>query len=482
MKARRMVITALCAMSLGAAAAPAAADPGTDLFQDRPLLDFGVPAAASNASATVTDGEIARCEYTDDQGNVSRYTDYDRTLWWWVRGTGRPVTVTTAGSNFDTVLALFLSDPTERTAECSDDSDNVPPTPSGETIEFPTEAGQTYNIQVGGCSFESSSVCGPGTGTVRIEARSAPPGNDDRSNAAPLTSNVQVRGENFAATEQPGEVLSCRTGGGDSPYGRTVWYRWSPPPPTDRPQAPAKGTAVFSVESPEFDSVLAVYAGAASTPARCHDDPTRASDSLIEMPVSSGEYVIQVGGYRGSSYAAQEPFTVRVDYRPSTDRDDDGVANTADCEPDNIFVSPHYDGLGKDCVGGVAKWPRLGADVKWDTVRYARALRISKLQAVKVRRGSTITIRCRGRGCPSRRPHRIRRTKRATIQLLDRRLRRAFLRRGASVQVRITKPGHVGDVETWQVRARRNGQLYKRVTERCVNPGKRKDILGARAG
>ena len=74
------------------------------------------------------------------------------TLWYKIAGTGVPVTVDTAGSNFDTVVGLFQRDGSDFTELACDD--DVLYQPVGSTFQaaltFDTVAGQTYYIEVGG--------------------------------------------------------------------------------------------------------------------------------------------------------------------------------------------------------------------------------------------------------------------------------------------------------------------------------------------
>ena len=77
---------------------------------------------------------------------------FGHTLWYKVTGTGAPVTIDTAGSNFDTVIGVFQRDDSAYTElACNDD---VLSEPVGSTYQaaltFDTVAGQTYYIEVGG--------------------------------------------------------------------------------------------------------------------------------------------------------------------------------------------------------------------------------------------------------------------------------------------------------------------------------------------
>ena len=77
------------------------------------------------------------------------------TVWYKFTGTGHPVTIDTAGSDFDTVLATYTAGPggtfTPVPKGCGDD---VPTPPVGRSLQaavtIPTVAGTTYYVQIGG--------------------------------------------------------------------------------------------------------------------------------------------------------------------------------------------------------------------------------------------------------------------------------------------------------------------------------------------
>lgn len=77
------------------------------------------------------------------------------TVWYRIVGTGGTVTVDTAGSDYDTVAAVYTS-PSAGTYEPLADGcvDDVPLTPIGRTLQsavsFATTAGTTYYVQIGG--------------------------------------------------------------------------------------------------------------------------------------------------------------------------------------------------------------------------------------------------------------------------------------------------------------------------------------------
>ena len=74
------------------------------------------------------------------------------TVWYTVTGTGGPITIDTAGSDYDTVMAVYTGSPGSfDTVDCVDD---VPLDPIGRTLQasitFDSVAGQTYYVQIGG--------------------------------------------------------------------------------------------------------------------------------------------------------------------------------------------------------------------------------------------------------------------------------------------------------------------------------------------
>jgi hypothetical protein len=48
----------------------------------------------------------------------------------------------------------------------------------------------------------------------------------------------------------------------------------------------------------------------------------------------------------------------------------------------------------------------------------------------------------------------------------------ARLRKGAVVQLRVTRPGTIGRVNTWRIRAPKSPKLVRR----CLRPGKKKPV------
>ena len=121
-------------------------------------------------------------------------------------------------------------------------------------------------------------------------------GNDDFDDAIEIASLPYAATQNtFGATTEPGEPSNPNGCISFFPQikGATVWYRYTPPANTTI-------TADTFIESGGFDTVLAVYTGAAVnalTPVACNDD-SGTLQSLVMFPAIGGTtYHFQVGGF-----------------------------------------------------------------------------------------------------------------------------------------------------------------------------------------
>jgi PKD repeat protein len=92
-----------------------------------------------------------------------------------------------------------------------------------------------------------------------------------------------------------------------------------------------------------------------------------------------------------------------------------------------------------------------------------RGRRVSRL-AIRVRKGATVTARCRGRWCPRRPVRRRSRGKLLRLRLLERRLRV-----GTRISITVTYPGRIGTYTFLVIRRTR----YTR-QDLCLAPGKKR--------
>jgi hypothetical protein len=94
-----------------------------------------------------------------------------------------------------------------------------------------------------------------------------------------------------------------------------------------------------------------------------------------------------------------------------------------------------------------------------------------KRLSIRAPYGSTVTVRCRGRGCPFRRATRtlalVGRAKTPSKTVTIRKLARRLLHGGASVKVLVTRQGEIGKYTRFKIR---RGRAPVR-TDLCLAPG-----------
>lgn len=445
----RAALVTLLILLVSATSAPAS----DDFASPKPLFLGTEDATVDNSAATVQPGETftasgARCEVSPTE-----YSEATRTVWWWVSGTGRPLTVTTAGSAFDTHLGIFEGALTAGT-RCQDAA-------GAESLTFPSVAGQIYRIQVGSCAMSTPNGCqGAVGGVVHVKATSPPPPNDGRAAATPLASGQIIVGDNYASSEEAGEIVSCNL----LPYGRTVWYRFS---------APGVGGVRFTVSG--ANPSLAVFNG---TGERLGCDAAPGGDARVTLEkVPRGDLWVQVGGVGAHAGlvgdAIQSPFTIQAAFSPSNDNDGDGVPNARDCRPDDARIRPGAkdiprNGVDEDCSGRDAAYPRIGSRARVGVKLHGRWAKVTRLVARDVPAGARVQLRCSGRSCPfAHTPAETIPRASAAVSLMNAKLRKARIRPVTTLEVRVTQSERTGRVVRYRF-ARRG----RRPTERtlCLAP------------
>jgi hypothetical protein len=128
--------------------------PSNDLPSGAKLLSVGDKTSVATKGASPDREAPYECLTFSFDGEVFE-VPVGHTVWYTIVGTGGPVTVDTAGSDFDTVVAVYTSDGaggfTPVPGACVDD---VPIQPFGRTLQaavtWDTVAGTTYYVQIGG--------------------------------------------------------------------------------------------------------------------------------------------------------------------------------------------------------------------------------------------------------------------------------------------------------------------------------------------
>ena len=454
----RLIRAAVCATLFLSLVPVASAAPSNDNFDAaKPLFLGSEDTTVDNTTATVEPGESLTAQALPDLGTClvgTAGSQVDHTAWWWVTGTGRPLTVTVAGEGFDTHLAIFRGAKSGG-ADCQDAR-------GPESITFGSVAGTVYRIQAGSCAVNTVDGCSPvGTGRLHVRATSPAPANDARAAAVALPAGQAVAGDNYGAGEEAGEIISC----GLLPYGRTVWYRFT---------APSVGGVRFTVSG--ANPSVAVFTTGGE---RLGCDATPGGDARVTLAkVPRGDLLVQVGGVGAHAGlvgdSIQSPFTVQAAFSESSDRDGDGTPNSRDCKPDDAKIHPgakdipgnHID---EDCSGRDAAYPRIKSRARLAVALSRRYARVRSLAARNVPAGARVQLRCSGRSCPFRhsRARTVRRSS-AVVSLMSARLRKLKILPVTTFEVYVTRAGQVGRVVRY-----RFGRAGRRPAQRtlCLAPG-----------
>jgi subtilisin family serine protease len=245
--------------------------PTNDLFSARaPLLGGPVSVSSANMDASKESGEPSH------GGNAG-----GKSVWWtWTAPVSGLVSVTTAGSSFDTLLGVYTGNSVESLTLIAgnDDSDGLT-----SAVQFTATAGQSYQIAVDGYSGASGAILLQITPTVGV------PNDQFTSRSVLPTTALATTGSNAGATKESGEPYHAGNSGGAS-----VWWTWT---------APSNGLVAISTLGSTFDTLLAVYTGPAVnllSPIASNDDSGDTLTSRVQFLATAGTtYQIAVDGYSG---------------------------------------------------------------------------------------------------------------------------------------------------------------------------------------
>ena len=210
-----------------------------------------------------------------------------RSVWWtWTASRDGVLTVSTADSDFDTVLGVFTGNSLSNLSLAAfNDNDPVERIPTSR-VTLNASAGMTYDIMVDGHLDSAGNIA---LALVLGPPQTVPP-NDNFANRTVISGRrVNVSGSNRYASREPGEPRHAGTLGGKS-----VWWSWA---------APASGGATVSTSGSRFDTVLGVYRGDSLSNlvfvAGNDDAPsTTSGESAVTFNVVAGTiYQIAVDGY-----------------------------------------------------------------------------------------------------------------------------------------------------------------------------------------
>lgn len=251
------------------------ARPSNDDFSGRFLLSGG--SATAFGSTLNASGETGEPSHAGSSPKSS--------IWWtWIAPANGLVTLSTAGSNFDTVLAVYSGTAVNALTRITSNDDETSNSLSSK-VQFLATNGTTYQIAVDGFLVAE----GGGRDVQLNLAQSGPnPGNDAFADRIFLQGFGSITsGSNVGATSETGEPQHFNNANGNS-----VWWSWT---------APASGSATIDTTGSSYDTIVAVYTGnlvAALTLIGQNDDETAetVSSLLTFNAVSGTTYQIALDG------------------------------------------------------------------------------------------------------------------------------------------------------------------------------------------
>ncbi len=281
-------VLALAILSAGSALA----QPANDNFINATNLDVVDTNAYSESTvgATLEAGEPVNGTNT---GGASVWFTF-------IAPSNAVVTLTTAGSDFDTLLGVYVGTSLTNLNAVVQDGSTVADGTS--TVTFDAPAGTKFYVQADGSNGVSGNLvlnwtlAGPALGT--------PPLNDNFSNATPITGNSGVIFDsNFGATIETTNIppppvrrqLREPTIAGNF-GGASIWYTWT---------ATSSGVATFTTLGSSFDTLLGAYTGTnvffrSATNAQNDDFIEKRTSQISFVVTNGGTYQIMVDGYNGA--------------------------------------------------------------------------------------------------------------------------------------------------------------------------------------
>jgi len=207
-------------------------------------------------------------------------------IWYsWTAPASGAATISTAGSGFDTVLAVYTGSTVGALTPVAA-NDNPASGGTAAAVSFQAVVGTAYWIAVDGIGGISGSV------TLAGNLAGATVANDAFASATVVSNSFTVTGSNVGATREASEPNHAGVSGGKS-----VWWSWT---------APANGKLVLATAESNFDTVLAVYIGSQvgqlSAVASNDDVSRRDTSSRVSLSVRAGTtYCVAVDGYQGAA-------------------------------------------------------------------------------------------------------------------------------------------------------------------------------------
>ena len=240
----------------------------------------------TNVNATKESGE------PNHGGNVG-----GKSVWWsWTAPASGNFTLSTAGSNFDTLLGLYTGSDVSGLTQIGGNDDSNGTLQS--QVTFDAVAGTAYQIAVDGYRYYGSDAV---SGNIALQLA---PTNDNFVNLFTLSgSSASAIGSNVFASKETGEPNH-----GNVPGGKSVWWSWT---------APVSGNVTFSTAGSNFDTLLGVYTGsdvAGLSLIAGNDDSNNTLQSQVTFNAVAGtDYKIAVDGFGSGETASAGAIALNLE-------------------------------------------------------------------------------------------------------------------------------------------------------------------------
>lgn len=247
-----------------------------------PVNDNFNPALVLSGSNLLTNGNNIAATKESGEPNHGGNAGGASVWWTWTAPFTGGATVTTAGSDFNTVVGVYTgSTVSSLTTIAGDGRQHV-----ASSVTFKATTGVTYRIAVDGYSGATGNI-------LLALSLTNSPANDDLTNRIEVPSGLAT-GQNFGGTTEV--TLSPIA---SVPGGKSVWWSWT---------APSNSAVTITTDGSDFDTALSVstlnnYLGFLSlTPLATNDDlPGNVISSVTFKAKAGTNYIIGVDGFNRNS-------------------------------------------------------------------------------------------------------------------------------------------------------------------------------------
>ncbi len=249
--------------------------------------DFADALPLSGLEPTVNGTSIGATKENGEPNHIGGTNAGGASIWYkWIAPLSTSVKVTTAGSDFDTVLGVYTGSSVQTlTPLANNDDEDNPNNILTSLVTFSAVKGTTYYFGVDGYNGASGNV----TLSVLMSGAS---GNDGFATATAISGAAgSVQSHTVNATAETSEPAH-----GGLPAAKSIWFDWV---------APTDGNFNFNTDGSDFDTILAVYTGAsvdALTEVASNDNQGVSGTAAAGPAFSSGASQVSFTATSGTTY------------------------------------------------------------------------------------------------------------------------------------------------------------------------------------